>query len=65
MSNKYIVDWLGDCPACCCPSIEVDTESDSDELLYEGDVIHCTNCREKGLVESDGEFAYAEWRDED
>lgn len=59
--NKFIVDWLGDCPACACPAIEVSTQSESDQLLYEGDKIFCTNCREEGEVSTDGEFAYAEW----
>ncbi|MBN8107737.1 hypothetical protein [Vibrio vulnificus] len=45
------VDWLNDCPKCGYKTAYVETKSKTNTWLYEGDVVHCAACNQKGLIE--------------
>ncbi len=58
------IDWLDSCPKCDCSEHIVKTENGTRKWLYDGDQVTCSKCAHTGEIESDGEIAWVNWREE-
>lgn len=58
MTIKTIdINWLGSCARCGSGDSKVKTEFGSEEFLFEGDEVACTDCGLTGVVSVSDDYA--------
>ncbi|MVE46607.1 hypothetical protein D6U64_15085 [Vibrio cholerae] len=61
-SKVLRIEWLDGCPKCSCKTTYVETKSDSNNYLFDGDKVHCARCELKGVIETyDSESVICAW----